>query len=198
MQIEKDMKKIFATMLAASMMLFGAQAFAQTAVNAGYLNSTFPSKYYSHFKNRDDMNGFYAGASRNIPMVAGVGVEPGVNLEMLFGSKYNTTEAYLQVPVMFNYGIELMPDCRLFAFAGPTLSLGLISSVKSKNGTSQNIYKHDESYSRFDVMLGGGIGFDINRIRIKVGYNAGILDRDLSRDITLRRSEITLGAAFLF
>lgn len=199
------MKRIFATLLAASMMIMGTQAFAQTAVNVGYLSSTSTVKV-GNSKTSGDMNGFYAGASRNIPLVAGLGVEPGVNLEMLFASSKksifagSTTEAYVQVPVMLNYGIELMPDCRLFAFAGPSLSLGVLSSSKvSAGGASvkQNNYDAD-NYGRFDVMLGGGVGFDINNIRVKVGYNAGMLDRNSGNAATMHRSEITLGAALLF
>lgn len=199
------MKKIFATVLAASMMLVGAQAFAQTAVNAGYLSSTATSKV-GNAKTSGDMNGFYVGASRNIPVVAGLGVEPGINLEMLFASSKkgyfsgSTTEGYVQVPVMLNYGIELMPDCRLFAYAGPTLSLGLLSSSKATvGGGSAKVNNYDNSdYGRFDLMLGGGVGFDINNIRIKVGYNAGMLDRNSGSAVTMHRSEITLGAALLF
>lgn len=53
------MKKILSTLLAASLMLLGTQAFAQGSLNAGYLNST------QSFKNSDSVNsnGAYVGAS---------------------------------------------------------------------------------------------------------------------------------------
>lgn len=199
------MKKIFATILASSMMLMGIQAHAQMAVNAGYVNSTTTAKV-GNTKTSSDMNGFHAGVTYNIPAVAGLCVEPGIDLEMLFASSKkgyfagSTTEGYVQVPVMLNYGIDLMPDCRLFAYAGPTLSLGLLSKTKVSVGGSDTTLNNydDDNYGRFDLLIGGGVGFDINNIRIKVGYNAGMLDRNSTNTLTLHRSEIVLGAALLF
>jgi len=200
------MKKIFAAVLASSMMLVGIQAHAQMAVNAGYVNSTMTTKI-GNTKSSGDVNGFRAGVTYNIPVVAGLGVEPGLDFEMLFTSDAKSgyltgsvTEGYVQIPVMANYGIELMPDCRLFAYAGPTLSVGVISNSKITAGGIDATLKNyeNDSYERIDVLVGGGVGFDINNIRVKVGYNAGLLDRDNGKLMELHRSEIALGLGWLF
>ena len=203
------MKKIFATLLAASMMLAGVNAFAQISVGAGYVNSTSTSKAGDK-KTSGDSNGFYLGASYNIGISGGLGLAPGLYYEMLGASDKgslwagSTTEHYVNVPVMVNYGLELMPDCTLFFYAGPTLSCGVASNTKLKVGgdkvsasTSVNNYDND-SYGRFDVMLGGGVGFNINRFQVKVGYNAGLLDRNSTDAIKMHRSEVHLGVGFCF
>ena len=70
------MKKIFTTLLAASLMLLGTQAFAQMSVNAGYLNST---QSFSESNSKSiNSNGAYAGVSFNLPISGGLAVAPGV------------------------------------------------------------------------------------------------------------------------
>ena len=73
------MKKIFATLLAASLMLLGTQAFAQISVNAGYLNSSM--KVGS--ADPSNANGAYAGVSFNVPLVGGLAIAPGVYYSMI-------------------------------------------------------------------------------------------------------------------
>lgn len=210
------MKKIFATLLAASMMLVGAQAYAQIAVGAGYVNSTQTTKAGDN-KSSADANGFYVGGSYNLSIAGGLGLAPGLYYEFLSSStdeagvagiatvKGTTTEHYVNVPVMLTYGLELMPDCTLFAYAGPTISYGVASSTKvdastvvgSGSKTTSN-YGDNSSYKPFDVMLGGGVGFNINSFQVKVGYNQGMLNRYDSDNVTLHRGEVHLGVAYMF
>ncbi len=203
------MKKIFATILAASMMLVGANAFAQISVGAGYVNSTSTNKV-GDSKSSGDSNGFYLGASYNIGISGGLGLAPGLYYEFLGNSgkgsywSGSTTEHYVNVPVMVNYGLELMPDCTLFFYAGPTLSCGVASTTQAKVGGDKvsvgakvNNYDND-NYGRFDVMLGGGVGFNINSFQVKVGYNAGMLDRNASDAVKMHRSEVHLGLGWMF
>ena len=66
------MKKIFATLLAASLLLIGTQAHAQLATGAGYL---FASETTSTNNSKADAiphHGFYFGGSYNIPIVVNV------------------------------------------------------------------------------------------------------------------------------
>lgn len=210
------MKKIFATLLATSMMLMGVQAYAQISVGAGYVNSTQTTKA-GNSKTSSDANGFYAGGSYNLSIAGGLGLAPGLYYEFLSSSsdeagiagiatvKGTTTEHYLNVPVMLTYGLELMPDCTLFAYAGPTISYGVASTTKVSADTaigsgskSTSNYGDNSAYKPFDVMLGGGVGFNINSFQVKVGYNQGMLNRYDSDNVTLHRGEVHLGVAYMF
>ena len=62
------MKKIIATILAASLMLVATEAFAQIHVGAGYVSSTLSGQYKGNAQDPEASNGFYAGGSFNIPL----------------------------------------------------------------------------------------------------------------------------------
>ena len=72
------------------------------------------------------------------------------------------------------------------------------STLTSILSTYFDPYK-DSNYSRFDVMLGGGIGVEVmNKIRLTVGYDMGMLDRNSNDNVTLKRNRLTAGAALVF
>lgn len=207
------MKKIFVIIIAASMMLVGVEAFAQVSVGAGWVNSTLTTKT-GDVKTNPNSNGFYLGASYNLSIAEGFGLAPGLYYEFLggknsFGGELSasstTTEHYLDVPVMFNYGFELAPDCKLFAFAGPTLQFGLASNVKYKAGAADinaetKISNYDGDYGRFDCLIGGGVGFQISAIQIKVGYNYGLVNRYTGGvdNLSTHRSAVHIGVGYAF
>lgn len=210
------MKKIFATVLAASMMLLGANAFAQVTVGAGYVNSTLASKA-GNTKTTTPANGFYAGASFNIPVSGAFGVAPGVTYEFLASSKESsfagiasakgtTTEHYVGIPIMLNYNLALANDLSIVPFLGPTIQCGLASNTKLEGaiagaGASTKVdnYGDKSTYGRFDVLLGGGVAFDFNALEVKVAYNYGMLNRYTGEgDASTHRSEVTLGFGYKF
>lgn len=123
------------------------------------------------------------------------------------GLKGDLQEHYLNIPVRFDYGAELAPGVRGFVYAGPTLSFGLASSTKltasiagySADKVFDN-YSDGSDYGRMDVLLGGGIGVDVNKIRFTVGYDCGMLNRytgDAS-NTARHRNQLTAGLALLF
>jgi hypothetical protein len=209
------MKRILTTILAASMMLWGFDAFAQLGVGAGYVNSTSTTKV-SDTKSSVASNGFYAGGSYNLPIAGALGIAPGVYYEFLTSSKESnfaglasvkgtTTEHYIGAPLMLTAGLPIANDLKLFLFGGPTFQYGIASKTKVDAGalgltTSSTIDNYDnDNYGRFDVLLGGGFGFDLmNTIQLKVGYNYGMLNRNDSDKVTNHRSELHFGLAFLF
>lgn len=138
------MKKIFAVVLSAALMLAGTNAFAQLSAGAGWLNSTEKSVFDNNEPNSRNLNGFYAGAQYNIPIVAGLSVAPGVYASMLFGKETGNLSAYginlasgesnyselaLNVPVNFAYTF-VFGDFKVFAYLGPNFQLGLMSNEK--------------------------------------------------------------------
>lgn len=199
-------------------MLIGANAFAQVSLGAGYVNSTTGISYKDNSSD-SSMGGFYVGASYNLPIASGLGIAPGLYYEFLTASDKSsyagiaevngdTKEHYINVPVMFNYGYDLTPNFRIFAFAGPTASFGIASNTTIKGSalgltanTKIDNYDKDYDYGRVDVMVGGGIGADImNMVQFKIGYDYGLLNRYTgdTDNYSRHRSQLHVGLAFLF
>ena len=130
--------------------------------------------------------------------------------------KTNLKEQYINVPVALNFGYNLTRDLRLFAFGGPTVSFGLSSmshydaSVSviginiSDSGDTDNYAGTDDKpspYGRFDFLLGAGVGVDIQgKYRLTVGYDWGMLNRNVDSESTAirHRNQLKAGVAFLF
>lgn len=209
------MKKILSTLLAASLMLVGTQAFAQGSINAGYLNST------QSFKNSDSVNsnGAYVGASYNIAIAGGFGVAPGIYYSLIANNKASAGSIFgvdvsgsskfrehaINVPVYLNWGTDLARDSRFFVYAGPTLQYGLSSKTKVAGGVGSvtadktfDNYK-DSNLNPFNVYLGGGIGITVAGIQVTVGYDYGMMNLYKGDDATQsKRSNIKIGVGFAF
>jgi len=208
------MKKILTTLLAASLMLLGTQAFAQMSVNAGYLNSTLKTGSAT-----DNANGAYAGVSFNVPIAGGLAIAPGVYYSMLtsksgdaasiFGVNISGSSTFMEhainVPLYLNYGIDLSRDTKVFVFGGPTAQYGLASTVKNdgsiggvSGSSTHNNYKN-ENFNRFNVYLGGGIGFQASALQITVGYDYGMMNQYKGDNAaSCHRSNLKLGVGFCF
>ena len=206
------MKKILSTILAASLMLIGTQAFAQMSVNAGYLNSSIK------VGNADpsNANGAYAGLSFNLPLSGALAVAPGVyysmitskstaNLGSIASGSGTFMEHAINVPVYLNYNVGLSRDTKFFCYAGPTVQYGLASTVKydanvlgaSATTTSDN-YKND-NYNRMNVYLGGGIGVNAGGIMVTVGYDYGMMNQYKGDNApNAHRSNLKIGVGFEF
>ena len=211
------MKKFFSTILAASLMLIGTQAFAQTSVNAGYLNSS--QSFNESSSKAVNSNGAYAGVSLNIPLAGGFGIAPGLYYSMITNKdgssgsilgipvSVSTTfvEHAVNVPLYLNYSINLASDSNVFIFAGPTAQYGLASTTKLVGGVGESSAdkKYDnyenENYNRFNVYLGGGVGFQVSAIQITVGYDYGMMNLYKGDNATnTHRSNLKLGLGFVF
>ena len=143
------MKKIFTTLLAASLMLLGTQAFAQMSVNGGYLSS---SQSFANSNTKSiNSNGAYAGVSFNVPVAGAFGIAPGIYYSMItnksggagtiLGIPASASSTFMEhainVPVYFNYGRDLARDTNVFVYAGPTLQYGLASTTKLAGGVGE-------------------------------------------------------------
>ena len=212
------MKKVFSILLAASLMLLGTQAFAQMSVNAGYLNST--QSFQDSNSKSINSNGAYAGVSFNIPLAGGFAVAPGVYYSLItnksggagtiLGIPVSASSTFMEhtinVPLYFNYGIDLARDTKVFLYAGPTAQYGLASTTKLAGGvgeysgdTSYDNYEHNKNYNRMNVYLGGGIGFQVSAIQIIVGYDYGMMNLYKGDNATkTHRSNLKLGLGFVF
>lgn len=203
------MKKLFLSLAVASSIAAGS-AMAQISVGAGYLNQTTSTTVLSNTA-KGSSNGFYAGADFSCPIVAGLSVDPGVYYGLLmskddiFGLGFMTGDTqshYLYIPVNIRYNFHVLDFLDVFAFAGPRFNVGLASSTTWKvldiEHKTDN-YGEDSSLQRFDLALGAGIGVDLfQTIRIKFGYDWGMLDINKTDEIKTVNSGWHIGAAFLF
>lgn len=205
------MKKVLS--LVAAIMLLGTTAMAQASFGLGYMTPNHPVT-------DDALNGFYVGLDYNIQLAGNFYVAPGVyysssskkSSNSFTGSwisytgelKYN--EQYIDVPVNFNYRLPLADDFCISLYAGPTFNYGLSSTAESDNNVSVlgfklnpngkvSLYDSDD-YKPFDVLVGGGVAFDYaSQLRISLGYNYGLLDRN-GHDFN--RSYLHMGLSYLF
>ena len=216
------MKKIFATILTASLMFVGINASAQVLVGAGYISSTLSGQYNGNAQDPQDANGFYVGGSFNIPLSGDFGVAPGAYFSLLtktdtgagslFGVSYSGkstfTEMALNIPVMANYSYALNRDTKFFAYAGPTFQLGLSSKTKSNSeagsGTvtinSDSDHYADGDFNKFNLYLGGGLGAQVAKFMFVIGYDYGILNLYAGdTDNTFyHRANLHLGVGYAF
>ena len=189
------MKKIILTLALAAVAAIGANA--QIGVGVGYGTKNFND-------NDNSLGGLYVGASYNIELVSGLAVAPGVDFAMYSykGDNVTTKENYLAVPVLFNYAIEVADGFKLVPFAGPTLSYGISSKTTLSGGgvsVETDNYGDNSSYKPLDILIGGGVALDVmDMVRVSVGYNAGLLDRNSSDNVTTKASGLHFGVAYLF
>ena len=205
------MKRIILTIATAIVSFAFAPAYAQVSLGAGYLNSTDVVKI-GEKTSTDPLNGFYVGAGYTLPLAHGLSFTPGIYYG--FATKASSTDLiittvsgkredhFINIPLSLNYGVNVGSGLKLFAFAGPSLSVGVVSKVTGSIGDSSSSYdryKENSDLNRFDLMIGGGIGCDVmEKVRIHVGYDFGLLNRYKSTDAGYHRNQLTAGVAYLF
>ena len=214
------MKKVLMTL--ALVAVAATSAFAQISVGAGYLANTQKSTYTSGSTSTTTTSpskGFYVGADYTLDLGQGLGVLAGLKGSFLFNTETGSitlpilgtftgtsklTEIYLAVPVQAVYTYALSNDLKLFGFAGPSFSFGLSSKTKSTNNTTDDVtvtdnYGENSDYGKFNLFLGAGVGADImNTIRIKAGYDIGLLNRSSADNTKVGDAQWFVGVAYLF
>jgi len=203
------MKKVIA--IAAALMLVGSTAFAQN-FGAGYVQSTKTDGSSSVAA-----NGFYAGFGYTANIASGLSLNPGLYYEFLTNSNAGgigpisysgkTTEHYVNVPLHLSFAYSFAPTFKFFVYGGPTANFGIasktvdtggIAGIGSATSTTDN-YADGSNYNRFDILAGVGGGIEVmNKLRLTVGYDWGLMDRDNRDNATLKRNRLTAGAAFIF
>ena len=193
------MKKIFAIVLVAALMLAGTNAFAQLSVGAGWLNSTETVKSGNSDPSKTNLNGFYVGGQYNLPIVSGLGIAPGLYVSGIFAKLTDSAAAYgltgnqtatsrefdLNVPVNVNYAFEIGRDFKVFVYAGPVFQLGIVSKASYEAslsagglGLSTGKYTTDnysgKTYNAKNEEVGQHDGGYQNPFNIYVGGGAGI------------------------
>lgn len=222
------MKKFFVSFFAASLMLLGTQAFAQIVPGAGYLRSMDNVKATNgNSTSADAKNGFYLGASYNIPIAGVLGVAPGFYVDMLFqhkdtnggssylnytgGSRY--TEVDLNIPVNLTLKFGVGSNASIVAFAGPVFQYTVMArstfnaavSILGINISDGTAYNHLDAKNGdtnpFNIYLGGGAGVQVGDLQFIVGYDYSMLNRMNTKNFDgydSRRGNLKVGINFAF
>ena len=191
------MKKLFLSILVAA--LTAVCASAQLYVGAGYSYSPTASKA-GKITERFDRNGFYIQAGYGLNVGKHLGIVLGLEYEVVTKTEdeVKSPEQYLNIPVKVTYGFSLGNIVELGAFVAPTFSMGLTSKAKVDD-TSLDMYGEDGFYKRGDFRVGLGVYCDlIEKVRINLNYNFGVVNRSKVDDTTMRRNGVQLGVAYLF
>ena len=191
------MKKLFLSIVVAAATAICANA--QLYVGAGYSYSPTASKA-GKITERFDRNGFYIQAGYGLNVGKHLGIVPGLEYEVVTKTENDVKqpEQYLNIPVKVSYGFSLGNIVELGAFVAPTFSMGLTSKAKVDD-TSVDMYGEDGFYKRGDFRVGLGVYCDlIEKVRINLNYNFGVVNRSKVDDTTMRRNGVQLGVAYLF
>lgn len=191
------MKKLFLSIVVAALTAICANA--QLYVGAGYSYSPTKTKV-EKVSERYDRNGFYIQAGYGLNVGKHLGIVPGLEYEVVTKTENDVKqpEQYLNIPVKVTYGFSLGNIVELGAFVAPTFSMGLTSKAKVDD-TSVDMYGEDGFYKRGDFRVGLGVYCDlIEKVRINLNYNFGVVNRSKVDDTTMRRNGVQLGVAYLF
>ena len=148
------MKRFLTTVLAASLMLIGTNAFAQLSVAAGFGNSQtkFDINVLNVIKtsHNANLNGFYAGASYNIPVgTSGLGIAPGVYFAYMtdkdvdiYVASGDIVESYLEIPLDLNLKFPIADGLNGVIYAGPTFAYGYDFGLLNRGGSTVGVHRN--------------------------------------------------------
>ena len=152
---------------------------------------------------KNNNSGFFVGGAMNFEIVDALGIQPALEFSYaarthkdLLNNDVKYSTMGVKIPIDVNFGIELSPDFKLAAYAGPSIYFGITN--QSKNGDVTVDY-YENNYSRFGLGLGFGAWCDIkDMIRVKIGYDLGLLNRDTRDDMSYKESGLLFSVGYIF
>lgn len=185
------MKKIVSILGMVVLMAAWGRVSAQFSINAAYISQEHTFDYRngildSLIQEGLWLNGGMLGVSLNAPLIGKVGIAPGAYLSYAqakqlisdtTGASTNprTSTITLKVPFYLNYKIAVGQNADVLIFGGPVVNLGL-STLSNYSNVSTQMDAH------FDMGATIGAGIQFYRVRLFVGYNLDLIDRE---DFTL-------------
>ena len=198
------MKKLIAILCFALAFVPAQKLFAQKfSIGAG----TSSHGYVFHGDNESKAAvapGLSIDFEATFPVSKVFGVAAGASLTGVAGYHFggnksiNLGEIYLDIPVRARFNIPLGGRTNLFLFTGPVMSVNLVSIDAHASGTTSN-YNTFKDLRRFDILFGCGVGVDIiEHIRVALGFDYGLLDRNAAANAKFHHSQLKLGVQYIF
>lgn len=216
------MKKTFAFIAVAVVMLATNTAKAQLDINIGYTPTTI-STTSGNSHDTISLNGIAIGINQNLPISGDLFVSVGVQGRYGFAKKESTlnlgvlgsakaTAEYsqfsLDIPVLLNYGFNIGSDMRLSLFAGPTISFALagkttwsgnanvLGALNLGTDGEDDWYDEGSNNSRFDVGATIGARLAFGQFGVYGGYNLGLLNLSSADNTTRKAAGFFLGVTY--
>lgn len=193
---------------------------ARFGLNFGYAPQVYNAVFHVNGLVQKDtlsMAGFFAGINYNINIVGNFGVSLGANFryntstrkEYIVGTNFvlKQVQSFIDVPILFNYGLNVNDDLKISAFLGPTFSYAIsgkttsIVTIPEQNYTEESVqywYYADGLLNRFDVSATVGINVQYKLLRLFGGYNMGLLNlaRNANEEFKGRNWFVGFGICF--
>ncbi len=213
------MKKIFALAAFAAAVLFaGNTANAQLGINVGYA----PQKYMTtvtvpvlgDVHDTTSMNGFFLGVNYNVNITGDLNVSVGLqgryntknDESTLAGitTKVSSTQMLVDVPILFNYGLNLTDDLKISLFLGPTISYALSGNTNTKvtsgdteiSNNDSKWYGDNSNMKALDVSGTIGACASFSGIRLYGGYNMGFMNLSSADNTTTKANNWFIGLGY--
>jgi len=107
---------------------------------------------------------------------------------------------YLQLPVNAAYKFNVGSCSKLFVFAGSYIGYGLTAKLKTWDGDFIDVRfgsKEDE-YKPFDFGLNAGIGYQYEKLFLRLQYSRGINNISPSKDSSFKNINLSISAGYYF
>lgn len=109
---------------------------------------------------------------------------------------------YLQVPVHIAYKINTNETTKVVLHAGPYLAYGVggnnsVTIKYNDNTLSEDTACFgDQGFKRFDAGIGGGVGLELGKIIVDLGYDLGLVNMVDGGSWKNQNASLTLGYKF--
>ena len=121
---------------------------------------------------------------------------------MTSNSGYSVGLNYIQVPVNFQYKIDLSGP-KLLVQAGPYLGYGLGGKTKVMDIENSIKMGSDEAFKAIDYGVVGGVGVQFGQIQIGAGYQLGLANiantfQGLRNEKSIKNTGLNFSLTYLF
>ena len=199
------MKKALAILALVAAMFVAGNVQAQSTIYATYAPETFVAG-----SNSTNYQGFSVGFSQNIGLYKGLGVAAGAQFRMNMRSatesflgltgKIQETQTIIDVPIVFNYKLEVNRDLAIVPFVGPMPSLALTGVTKGVDPVfgenSDDWYDNNSTMSRFNLYMVFGADVKFTNFNLFGGYRLGLLDLNSNDNATLKTNGWFIGLGY--
>ncbi len=205
------MKKVLAIVALVATMFVAGKVQAQSTIYATYAPESFVASYNNNSETTD-YQGFSVGYSYNYRLYKGFGVAAGVQFRMNMRSEENTligltgkvkeNQSVIDVPILFNYKLDLTRALSIDPFVGPMASFALSGVTEGSDpilGTSTvKWYGEDRIYNRFNLYAVAGADLKFNSLNIFGGYRWGLLDISAYNNYSVKTNGWFVGLGYSF
>ena len=199
------MKKAFVIVALIAAMFVAGNVQAQSTIYAGYAPESFVSGNSS-----SNYQGFFAGFTKNFGLTKGIGVAAGAQFRMntrsgqsslwILEGSVKETQLLVDVPILFNYGININRDLSITPFVGPMASLALVGQTKGTDPifgeNTSNWYDDKGNLNRFNLYAVFGADLKFSQFNLFAGYRLGLLDLYSNENINLKTNGFFVGLGF--